>query len=175
MKRIIFSVFIFTIISYCYYLRAESIPINSSSVNNHVCVVVNNLDKIVPFYRDVLGLRVVDSGMRTGKETEQAFGIPNAKFKICKAFSPNSHFYIEIIQFLTPKAEQPVKNPKTINLGFNHFGIEVTDVDKAYKIITASNGKAVSKPVTLSESGTKMFFARDPEGNRIEIFKRKQK
>ncbi len=173
MKKTMLSIFILIIISYCGYIKADHISVDTSSVNNHVCIVVNDLDKVVPFYRDVLGFKVVDSGTRSGEETECAFGVPDAKFKIYKAFSPNSHFYIEIIQYLTPKTESSAKTSKITNLGFNHFGIEVKDVDAAYKLITGSTGKTMSKPVTLAGSGTKMFFACDPEGNRIEIFKRK--
>jgi catechol 2,3-dioxygenase-like lactoylglutathione lyase family enzyme len=172
MKKIILSVLV--IVSYCCYIKADIISVDISSVNNHVCIVVNDLNKVIPFYRDVLGFRVVDSGIRTGEETGLAFGVPNVKFKIYKAFSPNSHFYIEIIQYLTPKTENSAKNSKITNLGFNHFGIEVTDVEKAYKLIASSVGKAMSRPVTLTGSDTRMFFACDPEGNRIEIFKRKQ-
>ena len=173
MKKIILSVFILVVVS-C-YVKADSIPVDTSSVNNHLCIVVNDLNRVVPFYRDVLGFKVVESGTRTGKETELAFGVSNIKFKIYKAFNPNGHFYLELIQYLTPKAENSGKNSKITNPGFNHFGVEVTDVEKAYKTITGSTGKAISKPVTLAESGTKMFFACDPEGNRMEIFKRKQK
>lgn len=173
MKKIMLTVFILGTMSLCCYIKADPISVNASSVNNHLCIVVNDLNKVIPFYRDVLGFRVVESGTRTGKETELAFGVPNVKFKIYKAFSPNGHFYIELIQYLTPKIKNSAKDSQITNSGFNHFGIEVKDVEKAYKIITASGGKAISKPVTLTESGTRMFFACDPDGNRIEIFKRK--
>jgi len=158
----------------CFCVKAETIEVTPDSTLNHVCLVVQNVNQEINFYQDVLGFKITDMGIRSGKEIESALGLPSGtKFKIYRASSPDGHFFVELIHFLKPVSQGSIHILPATYRGFNHFGIEVNDVDETYKILKKADTKIISKPVVLKESGAKLFFAYDPEGNRIEFFKPK--
>lgn len=69
----------------------------------------------------------------------------------------------------------PKSNPKnaTNSIGFNHIGILVDDILKIYQRLKLAGIEIISSPVTIAETGTKLFYCYDPDGNIIELFELK--
>ena len=51
---------------------------------NHAGVVVKDLEKAVAFYRDVIGLEVMERLDRTGPELDQVVGYENSRLLLAK-------------------------------------------------------------------------------------------
>jgi catechol 2,3-dioxygenase-like lactoylglutathione lyase family enzyme len=143
-------------------------------MEHHVCLVINDLDKELHFYRDLLGFSIIDNETREGTETGASLGLPTAKYRIFRAVAPSNDFFIQLVQFEIPISEHKQKKNALSDCGFNHIGIEVDDVDAIYSLLNKSNIEIISPPVILEKTGTKLFYARDPEGNTIEFFKLKK-
>lgn len=139
-------------------------------MEHHIGIVISDLEKQFHFYRDLLGFTIVDNGLRGGKEVEISLAIPDAKYRMYRATAPNSDFFIQFLKFENPMIEQKNKAGSMNALGFNHIGFEVDDIDKMYNLLKKSGVVIISNPVILNETGTKLFYARDPEGNTVEFF-----
>ena len=127
-----------------------------SSLSNsvHTGLFVENLEKMVAFYRDILGF-----------ETDWDGG-PFANFRV----KDGGLFMFDRQQFAADM-NQPYAPPR----GFNQtmeigIGVPTKDeVDRAYERLTALGVESLlGEPVT-QPWGQRNFWIADPEGNYIEI------
>jgi len=120
----------------------------------HVGLFVEDIQKMVAFYRDILGL-----------ETDWDGG-PFASFLI----KDGGLFMFDRKQFSTAMG-QPYRPP----IGFNttmEIGIGVPtpeDVDREYARLTALGVQSLTGEPVTQPWGQRNFFFADPEGNYIEI------
>lgn len=54
-------------------------------------------------------------------------------------------------------------------LATRHTGIVVRDIEAAWKRLTEAGCDVLSAPVTAPDGKARLFFARDPEGNLMEL------
>ncbi|EPR11462.1 VOC family protein [Ruminiclostridium papyrosolvens] len=120
----------------------------------HTGLFVEDIEKMVSFYRDILGF-----------ETDWDGG-PFASFKV----KDGGLFMFDRKQFAA-SMNQPYYPPK----GFNQtmeIGIGVPtkdDVDREYKRLTALGVKSLTGEPVTQPWGQRNFWIADPEGNYIEI------
>jgi len=126
----------------------------SLSNSVHTGLFVENIEKMVSFYRDILGF-----------ETDWDGG-PFASFKV----QDGGLFMFDRRQFAADM-KQPYSPPR----GFNQtmeigIGVPTQDeVDRAYERLTALGVESLlGEPVT-QPWGQRNFWIADPEGNYIEI------
>jgi catechol 2,3-dioxygenase-like lactoylglutathione lyase family enzyme len=131
----------------------------------HCCIVVNNLERSLKFYRDAIGLKVSKILTVEGKSAERLFNIKGIKLTYVKLRSPNQ-----------PKKSPPIfelhfwHNPKRISEpGYNHISFTVDDIDYEYKRLKKLGVKFISVPVKVSYSDSKICFGLDPDKNLIEF------
>lgn len=120
----------------------------------HVGLFVENMETMVKFYKDILGL-----------ETDWDGG-PFASFKI-----KDGGLFMFERKLFSEAMNQPYSPPRGFNTTME-IGIGVPshdDVDKEYERLTALGVQSLTgKPVT-QPWGQRNFFFADPEGNYIEI------
>lgn len=114
---------------------------------NHVTVLVNDKEKAIKFYSDVLGLQIFPVGKSTWmKVGNQFLHITEAPGKsISNSFY---HFAIEVDSF-----------NEYIN-GIIEKGVDVFELDKDLNKVMV-NGE-LDNPI-------RQFFVNDPDGNLVEI------
>ena len=120
-----------------------------------VGLFVDNMETMVTFYRDVIGLDIHwDGGGYTSCKI--AGGI---SFSLCER---------KILQsgIITPLAYPNGVNG-TVELCFG--AASYSDVDREFARLTAAGAKPVDKPST-APWGQRCCFVADPEGNLIEIW-----
>jgi len=130
---------------------------------HHVGITVSDLDRAVDFYRDVLGLSVVAEFSVSGEAFETGVDIEDASAQF--AHLDGGGVRIELVAY-DPAADAP----STLQLndtGATHLGLEVDDLDVFYKELP-STVDTLSPPQT-TETGTRILFLRDPEGNLVEV------
>ena len=115
----------------------------------HTRYRVEDLEKTVSFYRDVLGLQEV-------RRSTSPRGSTLVFFK-----APESEELIEICQF-------PSSGPVNVGPDLTHLAFEVQDLE-AFARHSASLGYPLSDGPTKTSSGSVIAFIDAPEGYEIEI------
>jgi catechol 2,3-dioxygenase-like lactoylglutathione lyase family enzyme len=130
---------------------------------HHFGVTVTDLDRAVGFYRDVLGLDVLARFTVSGGGFETGVGVEDATGSFAHLDAGGAR--VELVEYDpegTDRTGGKVNQP-----GAMHLGLTVDDVDAVYDSLP-DDVETISEPQT-TESGTRIFFARDPDGNPVEI------
>ncbi|HUB66979.1 MAG TPA: VOC family protein [Candidatus Methylacidiphilales bacterium] len=120
----------------------------------HTRYRVNDLEKTVAFYRDVLGLQEV-SRHQSGRGSSLVF------FK-----APGSDETIEICHY-------PGSGTVQVQADLTHLGFEVDDLE-AFAKAAAAKGYPLSDGPHVTSSGSKIAFIDGPEGYEFELIQPKK-
>jgi len=118
----------------------------------HTRYRVNDLEKTIRFYRDVLGL------VETGRHKSPR----GSELVFMKA--PESHEEIELCSY-------PASGPVQVQPDLTHLAFEVDDLD-AFTQQLEKKGVKLSDGPTKSSSGSVFAFVDAPEGYEIELIQR---
>jgi catechol 2,3-dioxygenase-like lactoylglutathione lyase family enzyme len=130
----------------------------------HVGIVVNNIDKMIWFYRDILCLEIMYDEVEKGYFLNHILNSKNLSPRIIKLGFDNKTI-VELLLF-----NKKIKKNKTLfQNGYTHFAITVKNVDELYKKFINNNMPVINKPITSEESKVRVFFGIDPENNIIEF------
>jgi catechol 2,3-dioxygenase-like lactoylglutathione lyase family enzyme len=130
---------------------------------HHTGVTVRDLDRAVVFYRDTLGLPVVDRFSVDGEAFSAAVGVDGASADF--AHLDAGDVRVELVAY---EPEGAAVGPQTVNEpGTAHLGFSTPDLDAFYASL--SDGVETHGPPRRTASGTRILFVRDPEGNLVEV------
>jgi lactoylglutathione lyase len=118
----------------------------------HTRYRVNDLERTVDFYRDVLGLKEIKRH-KSPRGSELVF-----------LQTPGSEELIEITCF-------PGSGPVQVQPDLTHLAFEVDNLDEFAKHL-AAHGLKYSDGPTTSSSGTTFAFIDAPEGYEIELIQK---
>ncbi|ADJ15320.1 VOC family protein [Halalkalicoccus jeotgali] len=130
---------------------------------HHVGVTVSDLERAVEFYRDVLGLDVLERFTVSGEAFSAGVGVEDATGQFVHLDGDGAR--IELIEYDPEGDRRP--EPDVNQPGATHVGLGVSDLDGFYEGLPEGI-ETLSEPRT-TESGTRILFVRDPEGNLVEI------
>ncbi|MEX2523480.1 MAG: VOC family protein, partial [Gammaproteobacteria bacterium] len=148
----------------------------------HVCILVRDMDRMHDFYTNVLGftqstdLHLADPetvSMRAQMMALPGFdgltGIEGTNVKVRHYSLPDAENHLEVLYFPDRPAEQ-VERHLDRPLGWNHMGLEVTDLDAVIdRIEQHSEATLMGKPSVLL-GGHRYLLIKDPEGNVVELY-----
>ncbi len=120
----------------------------------HTRYRVNDLDKTVYFYKEVLGLTEVQRNVSPRGSTLVFFKAPGSE---------------ELIEICNYPAAGEVK----VQADLTHLAFEVDNIEEFAKGST-SKGYPLSDGPTVSGSGTRFAFIDGPEGYEVELIERKK-
>ncbi|ELZ01790.1 VOC family protein [Natrialba asiatica] len=147
-------------------------PIHPDTGTHHVGITVSDLDTVLPFYRDVLGLSVAAEFTVAGPELADAIDVDGANGTFVHlegegegARNRNRNCRVELVEFEPAVREVPAAGLN--QPGATHVGLEVGDLE-AFDEALPADVTTLSGPRT-TESGTTIMFLRDPEGNLVEV------
>lgn len=130
---------------------------------HHVGITVSDLDRAVAFYTDAFDLDVLAEFSVGGREFADAVDVDGATGSF--AHLDAGGVRIELVEY---EPEAPAGDPPELNRpGAVHVGLEVDDLDAFYADLD-DGIQTLSRPRT-TESGTRILFVRDPDGNLIEV------
>ena len=129
---------------------------------HHVGITVRDLDRAVAFYTDTFDLDVLARFEVGGEAFANAVDVSDATGSF--AHLDADGIRIELVEY-DPAGESA--EPPTLNRpGAVHLGLSVDDLDAFYAGLDGV--ETLSRPQT-TESGTRILFVRDPEGNLVEV------
>ncbi|QSG09184.1 VOC family protein [Halapricum desulfuricans] len=130
---------------------------------HHYAITVSDLDRMVTFYRDVLGLDVLAEFTVGGEAFATGVDVPGASAEFVHLDGGDAR--MELVEYGPEGDRRP--RPSLNEPGATHLGLEVDDLDSVYAELPDSVD-TLSEPQT-TESGTRILFVRDPEGNLVEL------
>jgi catechol 2,3-dioxygenase-like lactoylglutathione lyase family enzyme len=133
---------------------------------SHVGITVSDFNRAVQFYWDVFGCPLVGVSDAPPERVRAFFGI-DAPLPSCKIgwIRVPGGATLEIFGF------QPQQPPVAIpwnRVGLTHFSFNVRDTQRWYDYLISKGVECVTKP-ERSPRGHTFFFARDFDGNSIEM------
>ncbi len=133
----------------------------------HTGIVVRDIEKSLRFWRDVMGLTVAVDTWDEGRYIDTFQALAGVKLRYIKLDAPDGS-RIELLHDVhhpgTPAPSNVLCDP-----GIRHIAFAVADAGLAWRTLRANGAETLSEPLLSPDGGAKVFFARDPEGNLIEI------
>jgi catechol 2,3-dioxygenase-like lactoylglutathione lyase family enzyme len=148
----------------------------------HVGLVVDDLDAMAEFYRDVIGLAPVtdllvqdsaldehEPGAIVTHRLDELMRLTGTEIRIRHFSDPTHTRFLELLAYPAHPAEA-VERGSNRPLGLNHLGLTVRSLDAVIeRIETSGTGRLLSGPVALPDFGGRFAFVADPEGNLLEL------
>ena len=126
---------------------------------NHIGLITGNADILVKFYKEKLGFRESGARLIPALLMKKLFGLPSE---------------CQMTKLVLGEIVLEIFNPAGIDIslrtedtsGLNHWGLNVSDKESFCRDL-ASKGVEIIK---ASNKDRYIYFIKDPEGNRIEVF-----
>lgn len=143
---------------------------------SEVTVTVSDINKVLPFYTEVLPFKVLDTFSMGAQTAMRLYNLPfnQAAVKMVRLKLGEQTFVLQEFSNANHQNEIP-EDSKSNDLWFQHIAMVVSDMDKAYEILRKSRVTHIStSPQTLpgyiaAAAGIKAFYFKDPDGHNLEI------
>jgi catechol 2,3-dioxygenase-like lactoylglutathione lyase family enzyme len=132
----------------------------------HAGIIAGDLEKSLHFYRDLLGLEVIQDFSDDSDYINEITGLRGANVHMVKLKAPDG-MVLELLDYVTHPTG-PVKM-QVHNVGACHLAFRVGNIDAAYEQLSKNGVRFISKPVLSSEGIAKVCFCFDPNDIRIEL------
>ncbi len=136
---------------------------------NHTGIVVDDLEKMVSFYCNYLGLielrRIQSDAPPEGNHT----GLDGSRRTLVFVGFESGH-RIELVKYHNPRSAG--RDDDMTRVGTNHICFNVDDIERTHADLSAKGIVFVTAPIIRqSEDGKRngIVYARDPEGNWLEF------
>ena len=132
---------------------------------HHTAICTANLERLVAFYRDVVGFEVVNESEWTNNELiDEIIGLKNSSARQVMMRAGNA--YLEFFQYAAPESRE-VGTMRPCDRGYTHICLDVVDIMAEHKRLT-DNGMTFNRaPGGFDE--IRAVYGRDPDGNIVEI------
>lgn len=124
---------------------------------DHIAVTVQDMERAVTFYRDVLGFEVLGQLL-----------LNEGTFKL--VYLQAGAARIELFAF-TEEGRRSETVDRNEDLGFKHIAFSVDDVDAVARRLKAHEVPFTVEPAD-APGGVRLAFFHDPDGNLLEIVDR---
>ena len=135
---------------------------------HHVAIIVQDMEKSLKFYRDVLGLKFLKDYTNRGPVADETLGLVDASQRICLLCAGSDEILIELCQYYSPAGCPQMPNIQENDIGVRHLCFQVGNIQAIYERLGKAGIKFTSKPIVQASGATCVFF-RDPDGNSLEF------
>jgi catechol 2,3-dioxygenase-like lactoylglutathione lyase family enzyme len=138
---------------------------------HHHSFTVSDMDRALHFYRDLLGLELVQDAVRANLEAyDKIVAFTNADLRIVMLREKQGDFFLELIQYRNP----PTKARKLQNdfVGASHVCFLVDDIIAEYSRLSSAGVRFNSPPVDIVRDGKlicRALYMFDPDGITVEL------
>lgn len=137
---------------------------------HHCGLHVQDLERSMRFYRDLLGFEVVWERVNREAYVREIVGYPEVELHQAMVRCPGSDFCIELMDY-RGVAREPVDTSPP-NPGTAHTCVFVRNLRDLYDRLVAAGTGAVSPPVAVTSGpnqGRLAVYMIDPDGFRLEL------
>ena len=116
---------------------------------NHFSIIVKNLDQVVAFFRDILGLtNIWPIYEYEGPELDESIGLPGAQSHCRIAKIEVGDTILEFMQYLSPPGREIKGNSNDV--GVPHIALEVDNLEEMYNDLKQRGVRFKSAPLALT-------------------------
>jgi catechol 2,3-dioxygenase-like lactoylglutathione lyase family enzyme len=136
---------------------------------NHTGIVVSDLEKMVSFYCDDLGLSELNRVQSDAPPEGNHTGIAGSRRTLVFVGFEEGH-KIELVKYHEPSSADRVNDMTQV--GTNHICFNVENIETTQADLSAKGIEFVTDPIiSHRDDGTRhgIVYARDPEGNWLEF------
>lgn len=133
--------------------------------SHHYGVTVSDMDEALEFYRDTLGMEVVDNLSFDSESFSKFVGVSDVDVDI--TFLDANGCMVELLEYNNPPGGNANEGVSNNDVGAAHFCLEVDDVSEVYEDLSGET-RFLNPPQTL-EGGAKVTYAYDPDDNIVEL------
>ena len=134
----------------------------------HFGIVVNDIEKSLHFYRDLLGLQIYRDMVEEGKFIDTILGLQNVRVRTIKMSAENGNTLVELLEYQS-HAGKKRENYEIFDLGASHIAFTVEDINQEYKKLKEQGILFTTEPKTSPDGKAKVTFCFDPDGVPIEL------
>ncbi len=136
---------------------------------HHAGICTDNMERLVAFYRDVMGFRVVAEGAWDvgSSDLDAVVGLPDSKARVTILWTGNSH--LEILEYESPVPSPMDSGRRVCDIGLSHLAFDVTGIELEYERLSRSGVVFTTPPVSVMDGAARSTYARDVDGNAIEF------
>lgn len=140
---------------------------------DHAGITVASLDRSLAFYRDLLGLRVIEISGPEGEDAGGVTGIRGARIRAADLDAGDGRI-IELLEYIQAAADPVAQQPNAP--GCPHVALRVPDLTGLLRRLAAAGYEPAGQPVTITGAlaweGAVVVYLRDPDGALIELIQR---
>ena len=135
---------------------------------NHTGIVVRDLDRMVRFYTQQIGLKILLELDSVAPPDGDHTAVPGARRKLVFVGYDNDH-RIELIQYIEPESTDA--HADRHQLGSMHVCFDVTDLRATCEALSTRGVRFLTEPKFRDIDGRTLgvVYAQDPEGNWLEF------
>jgi catechol 2,3-dioxygenase-like lactoylglutathione lyase family enzyme len=134
----------------------------------HVGLTVSDMDRSLPFYRDVVGMEIQHDDLHI-EHMEQFDALSNnSGSKLRVAWLTDGVFILQLIQYL--QAGGTTLDLHHNNIGSPHLSFWVDDADAKYAEVQARGDVVITSEVIQLGLQSRSFYTEDPDGVPVEFF-----
>ena len=152
---------------------AQAVPPAPVAAVVKVGMTVEDMDRALAFYTNVLDFEVLSDVEVLGPDYEALTGVFGLRARIVELRLGDET--IELTEYLTPRGREIPRDSRSNDRWFQHVAIITSDMDAAYgrlrrhKVRHASTGPQRLPDWNPNASGIAAFYFHDPDGHVLEI------
>jgi catechol 2,3-dioxygenase-like lactoylglutathione lyase family enzyme len=142
---------------------------------DHVNLVVDDLQTMIAFYQDLLGLRLTRRATIAGPWIDAVTGLRDVEADVAFLEVPQGPG-IELIEYRRPLGSRPADLGEPHTKGLRHIAFRVMDLDALAAALRAAGmalGSEIQQvpaaQVDFAHQHKRLVYCRDPEGNLLEL------
>jgi lactoylglutathione lyase len=138
---------------------------------HHTSFTVADLDRSVAFFRDVLGLELLQRRQIRDDYFGRIVGLPGCVVEAALFRLPGAGHHLELFQYLEPHGR--AVHPRPCDPGSCHLSFLVEDLPGLHAELRSKGVSFVSEPVEITAGpnrGGYGLYLHDPNGILIEFF-----
>jgi catechol 2,3-dioxygenase-like lactoylglutathione lyase family enzyme len=135
---------------------------------HHISISTNHFDRLVHFYRDIVGLPFATSYDWGAGNTaaDRVVGLADSAVRTALLRAGNT--FVEIFEYLNPRGREGDPRRRACDAGITHICFDVIDVDVEYERLLKEGVTFHSPPVDVG-GAVRTTYGRDPDGNIFEL------
>lgn len=134
---------------------------------HHVAISTPDLDRLLGFYRDLLGFREVMNvdWPQGSSDIDDILGLENSSAKQVMLRADN--LCLELFEFEQPEPKRMDAGRPVCDHGHTHICFDVSDIDSVYERMLEAGTQFHCPPKDFGD--IKATYGRDPDGNVFEL------
>jgi catechol 2,3-dioxygenase-like lactoylglutathione lyase family enzyme len=141
---------------------------------HHTGYTVDDIERSLGFYRDLLGMEEVARQEKQGGYLAGIVGYPEAHVRMAHLRVGGEGHLLELFEYVAPAGRPAPDAHAPVDSGTPHLCFAVDDLRGVYKrLIAAGVDTFVSPPVEVDtgiNKGALALYLRDPDGVPVELF-----